>query len=148
MGPRLALESPIPQEGPRGQNKCSVTISLQENFNSSRTFSCITVYFNIKFKYTVLSNCVEFYHWPGVLKLKTMESNRIWPVYLILKSSLIGWTTSSAYSSTATRSNQWHKGLVEEPESFSNWRSIGIIYQSASATMIEFLPLPVKSNPG
>ena len=53
MGPRLTLESPIPQEGPRGQNKCSVTISLQENFNSSRTFSCITVYFNIKFKYTV-----------------------------------------------------------------------------------------------
>jgi hypothetical protein len=33
------------------------------------------------------------------------------------------------------------------PESFSNWRKVGVIRQSASATMIEFLPLPVTSNP-
>ncbi len=31
-------------------------------------------------------------------------------------------------------------------ESFSNWRSVGGISQLASATMIEFLPLPVIGN--
>ena len=32
-------------------------------------------------------------------------------------------------------------------ESFSNWRNVGVISQLASATMIEFLPLPVNGNP-
>jgi hypothetical protein len=32
-------------------------------------------------------------------------------------------------------------------ESFSNWRKVGVISQLASATMIEFLPLPVNGNP-
>ena len=41
--------------------------------------------------------------------------------------------------STANR-NDWL-------ESFSNWRNLGVISQLASATMIEFLSLPVIGNP-
>ncbi len=37
--------------------------------------------------------------------------------------------------------------ILEGLESFSDWEEISVIRQSASATMIEFLPLPVKGNP-
>ena len=37
--------------------------------------------------------------------------------------------------------------ILEGLESFSNWREFSVLRQSASATMIEFLPLPVIGNP-
>jgi hypothetical protein len=40
-----------------------------------------------------------------------------------------------------TNSNKAH---IDGPESFPNWGRIGNIYQSASATMIYFQPLPEK----
>ena len=43
-------------------------------------------------------------------------------------------------ASSAANSNKWL-------ESFSNWRNVGVISQLASATMIEFLPLPVIGKP-
>jgi hypothetical protein len=43
---------------------------------------------------------------------------------------------SNSAVSSAANSNNWL-------ESFSNWRNVGVISQLASATMIEFLPLPV-----
>ena len=42
-------------------------------------------------------------------------------------------------ANSAANSNRWL-------ESFSNWRNVGGNSQLASATMIEFLPLPVIGN--
>jgi hypothetical protein len=49
-------------------------------------------------------------------------------------------TSLKVAATSAANSNKWL-------ESFSNWRNVGVISQLASATMIEFLPLPVKGNP-
>jgi hypothetical protein len=53
----------------------------------------------------------------------------------------------SHVSNAAAISSANRRGGLESnfkvPDSFSNWRNEGVIRQSASATMIEFLPLPV-----
>jgi hypothetical protein len=44
-------------------------------------------------------------------------------------------------------SNRLPKTSLEELESVSNWKNLGVIHQLASATMIEYCPLPGKRNP-
>ncbi len=49
-------------------------------------------------------------------------------------------------ASDAANENRSSGSLPKGPESFSNWKENSVKRQSASATMIEFLPLPVTSN--
>ena len=37
--------------------------------------------------------------------------------------------------------------VIGELESVSNWKNLGVIHQLASATMIEYCPLPGQRNP-
>lgn len=56
-------------------------------------------------------------------------------------------TVARSAAICVANSNRYPCSILEGLESFSNWKNLGVIHQSASATMIEYCLLPEKRNP-